>query len=59
MPGLEFIYARFIFCHRLIVFHLPLLASRASGASQRQMKRKVLSASNGFSIKEQPLRNGA
>jgi hypothetical protein len=29
---------------RLIVFHLPLLASRFSMASQRQMKSKMSSA---------------
>jgi hypothetical protein len=34
----KFIDCLYIFCRRLIVFHLPLLASRFGGASQRQMK---------------------
>jgi hypothetical protein len=34
--ALKFIKNLYIFCRRLIVFHLP--------SSQRQMKRKVLSA---------------
>jgi hypothetical protein len=44
MLGLKCMNCRFIFCHRLIVFHLLLLASRFGGASQKQMKRKVSSA---------------
>jgi hypothetical protein len=37
--GLELIKCQFISCHWQIVFHLPLLVSRASGTSQRQMRR--------------------
>jgi len=41
---LKFANCLYIFCRRLIVFHLPLLASRFGGASQGQMKGKIFSA---------------